>query len=148
MVEAIELIVLSFLASLGFAIVFQVRGVNLLIAAAGGAIIRTVYILLQMFIPYRILYAGLAAMAAAFFAELVATKKKTPATLFLYPSIIPLIPGDLIYYTIGGLVLGDKDTFMNNGIDCLLALLGICIGFVVASTITVYLSKFALAKET
>ena len=43
MVESIELIVLSFLASLGFAIVFQLRGKNLIIAAAGGAIVRTVY---------------------------------------------------------------------------------------------------------
>ncbi len=147
MVESIELIVLSFLASLGFAIVFQLRGKNLIIAAAGGAIVRTVYILLQMFIPYRILYAGLAAMAAAFFAEIIATKKKTPATMFLYPSIIPLIPADLIYYTLGGLVLGEQDTFVNNGIECILALVGICIGFVVASTITVYVRRFAASSD-
>lgn len=146
MVESIELIALSFLASLGFAILFQIRGRDLFIAACGGAIIRTVYILFQMFIPYRILYAGLAALCAAFFAELVATKKKTPATYFLYPSIIPLIPGDLIYYTMGGLVLGEPDTFVNNGIDCLLALIGICIGFVVASTVTYYIRRFAQAK--
>ncbi|MCR4610593.1 MAG: threonine/serine exporter family protein, partial [Lachnospiraceae bacterium] len=142
-----ELIGLSFLASLGFAIIFQVRGKFLLIAGAGGALVRTVYIICQMFIPYRILYAGLAAMAAAIFAEIVSTKKNTPATVFLYPFIIPLIPADLIYYTIGGLILGETNTFVENGIDCLLALLGISIGFVVASTISHYIRKFALSKE-
>ena len=148
MVENIELIVLSFFASIGFAIVFQVRGKDLLLAGLGGAITRFVYIIFMTFIPYRILYAGLAAIVAAFFAELVASKKKTPATVFLYPSIIPLIPGDLIYYTMGGLVLSDTATFYKNGIDCILALLGICVGFVVASTISHYVRKFALAKES
>ena len=37
MVENMELIVLSFLASIGFAIVFQVRGKDLLLAGLGGA---------------------------------------------------------------------------------------------------------------
>jgi len=147
MVENIELIVLSFLASIGFAIVFQVRGKDLLLAGLGGAITRFFYIIFMAFIPYRILYAGLAAIVAAFYAEIVATKKKTPATVFLYPSIIPLIPGDLIYYTMGGLVLSDTATFTKNGIDCLLALVGIAVGFVVASTITFYIRKFVAAKE-
>lgn len=147
MVENMELIALSFLASIGFAIVFQVRGRDLLLAGLGGAITRFVYIIFMAFIPYRIVYAGLAAIVAAFYAEIVATKKKTPATVFLYPSIIPLIPADLIYYTMGGLVLSDTDTFYNNGIDCLLALVGISVGFVVASTISYYIRKVAAMKN-
>ncbi len=147
MVENMELIVLSFFASIGFAIVFQVRGRDLLLAGLGGAVTRFVYIIFMTFIPYRIVYAGLAAIVAAFYAEIVASKKKTPATVFLYPSIIPLIPADLIYYTMGGLVLSDTDTFYTNGIDCLLALVGISVGFVVASTISYYIRKFASAKS-
>lgn len=148
MVESIELIVISFLASLGFAIVFQIRGKDLLLAGLGGAVTRFFYIIFMAFIPYRLVYAGLAAIIAAIYAEILATLKKTPSTVFLYPSIIPLIPGDLIYYTIGGLILGQMDTFSTNGINCLLALVGISVGFVLASTFSHYVRRYHLVTGT
>ncbi len=148
MVESIELIIVSFLASLGFAIVFQIRGKDLLWAGLGGAVTRLFYMIFMAFIPYRIVYAGLAALVAAIYAELLATYKKTPSTVFLYPSIIPLIPGDLIYYTFGGLILGEMDTFGKNGLDCIFSLVGISVGFVLASTIAHYVRRYHVVSGT
>ena len=147
MLSNVEVVILSFFASLGFGIVFQIRKQDLLYAAFGGMLIRIVYLLLMAFIPYRIVYAALAAFFAAVYAEILAYYKKTPATLFLYPSIIPLIPGDLFYYTMGGIVMSDRELFASNAVECILALLGISIGFVISSSISHYMRRFRIAKN-
>ena len=146
MLSNVEIVILSFFASLGFGIVFQIRRNDLLYAALGGMLTRIVYLLLMAFIPYRIVYAALAAFFAAAYAEVVAYYKKTPATLFLYPSIIPLIPGDLLYYTMGGIVMSDAQLFASNAVECILALVGISIGFVVSSSVSHHVRRFRLAK--
>lgn len=137
----IELVILSFVASLGFGIVFQIQKKDLIYAGLGGALTRIVYIILMMFIPYRIVYAACAAFMAALYSEILGHKKKSPATMFLYPSIIPLIPGDLFYYTMAGIVLSKPDMFVDYAIDCVLALIGISIGFVLCSTFSHYARK-------
>jgi uncharacterized membrane protein YjjB (DUF3815 family) len=141
MLENVELVILSFFASLGFGIVFQIRKSDLVYAGLGGAITRIVYLIFMAFIPYRIVYVGLAAFCASIYAEIMANHKKMPATVFLYPSIVPLIPGDLFYYTMGGIVLSNEELFRNNAVECLLALVGISIGFVISSSALHYIRQ-------
>jgi uncharacterized membrane protein YjjB (DUF3815 family) len=69
-----------------------------------------------------------------------------PATVFLYPAIVPLIPGDLFYYTMCGIVLSDRDMFEQNAGECLLALFGISIGFVLSSSILHYIRQIRIRK--
>lgn len=132
----VELVTLSIMASLGFAMVFEIHGRDLLFAAIGGGVIRIFFILLVYLMPtYRIAYMTLAAFIASLYADIVATFEKKPATVFLYPSIIPLIPGDLVLYTFFGVVWLNPDLFKQNGLESILALIGICTGFVLSSTI-------------
>ena len=49
----------------------------------------------------------LAAAFAIVYAELLARWLKTPATLFVVPSILPLVPGGSLYYTMSSAVHGD-----------------------------------------
>ena len=147
MLSNVEIVILSFFASLGFGIVFQIRKEDLVYAALGGMFTRIVYLLLMSFVPYRIVYAALAAFFAAVYAEILAFYKKTPATLFLYPSIIPLIPGDLFYYTMGGIVMRNGELFTTNAVECLLALVGISIGFVLSSSISHYMRRFRITRN-
>lgn len=146
MLENIELIILSFIASLGFGIVFQIKKSYLVYAGLGGLITRVGYIVLMSFISHRIIYAAGAAGIASVYAELLAKKTKNSSTLFLYPAIIPLIPGDLIYYTMGGVVVGNNEVFVQYAGECILALLGISIGFVVCSSAAHYVKKHKLQK--
>lgn len=132
----LELILLSITASLGFSMVFEIHGKDLIFAALGGGLIRVFFILLIYAIPtYRIAYMTLAAFIAALYADIVATFQKKPATVFLYPSIIPLIPGDLVLYTFFGVIWLNSDLFKQNGLESMLALVGICTGFVLSSTL-------------
>ncbi|MGN0297661.1 MAG: threonine/serine exporter family protein [Lachnospiraceae bacterium] len=139
MAQYIEIIGLSILASIGFAIVFQIDKKDLIYAGLGGGITRIVYLIFMTFIPYRIVYIALAAFVSALYAEMVSGYKHTPATYYLYPSIIPLIPGDLFYYMCAGLIVGDTEMFENYAIQCTLALVGLGIGFVVCSSFSNYM---------
>ena len=89
----------------------------------------------------RLLYVTLSATAAALFAECLAVMRRQPSTYFLYPAIIPLIPGDLFFYALVNLYLGNKTGFEANGIECLLSLSGLSIGFVLSSTVLHHVRK-------
>ena len=142
MVESLKLIVCSFGASLGFGVVFRIEKKLLLWAGIGGAVTRCVYLFLTANIEQRFVYCVFAAMSAALFAECMAVWKKTPATVFLYPSVVPLIPGDLLYYTMVGIILKDGDMAKSYAWECVQALLGIGIGFVVISMVVYYKRKY------
>ena len=48
-------------------------------------------------------------LAVALYAELLARVLKTPSTVLLYPSTVPLLPGSAIYYAMQYLLWGQPD---------------------------------------
>ncbi len=144
--SSFELIILTLLASAGFSIVFNIQLKDLPFAALGGVIVRVVYILFQLIIPYRFVYTLLAAFFAALYSEILAMVKKEPSTLNLYPAVVPLIPGDLFYYVALGLVWRNGELITQFGPDLVLTLVGISVGFVVCSTIVHYVRKFRFLR--
>lgn len=147
MVESLKLIFFSFTASLGFGVVFHIEKKNLLLAGFSGALVRCVYLVFLEFIDERIVYSLLAAMFAALYAELMAMYRKVPSTVFLYPAIIPLIPGDLLYNTAVNFILQDTPLMLRNAADCALTLTGMSIGFVLISTFTYYRRIYYAGKD-
>lgn len=65
-------------------------------------------------------------------------RQKMTSTVFLYPAIIPLIPGDLLYKTAVNLLLQDTPQMLANARNCVLSLAGMSIGFVLISTFIYY----------
>ena len=147
MLHNIYIVILSFLASLGFSIVFQMEKKHLIYAGLGGALTRIVYLILMAATENRAVYMTFAAISAALYAEWMADRKHTPSTTFLYPSIIPLIPGDLIYNAIVGLVLQDAEQLKINGTALIVALFWMSVGFVLTSTIAHYIRKNRLIRK-
>ena len=140
--EVVRLVVLSFFASIGFGIVFRIRGLDLIPAGLGGALTRFVYIMMMQVTNERLIYITVAATFAALYGELLANISKDPSTFFIYPSIIPLIPGDLFYYAMLGIIQTDAQMFTTNGSQCLLSLAGMSIGFVLSSTVAHHIRMF------
>lgn len=136
MVENTVLIIYSFFASLGFGIVFRIEKNSLCFAGLGGALTRCAYLLFLSITDKTLIYSLFAAMAAALYAECMATWKKVPSTLFLYPSIIPLVPGELLYNTVVNFILQDAPKMLYNARECAVRLAGISVGFVLVSTFT------------
>lgn len=147
MVENISLILFSFTASFGFGVVFHIEKKNLMLAGAGGALVRCVYLILLKMIDERIVYSILAAMFAALYAEIMAMYRKVPSTVFLYPAIIPLIPGDLLYNTAVNFILQDTAAMLSNAGKCALTLAGMSVGFVIISTFTYYRRLYYAGKS-
>ena len=149
LLRSFELVVLSFIASAGFGVVFNIQWRDLIYAAVGGTIVRIVYIALQAVIPdYRFIFTIVAAFCAALYSEILALAKKEPSVLYRYPSIIPLIPGDLFFYVAAGIIWGNTSLIATHGPTLGFVLVGISLGFVLCSTIVHYIRKFKYLRKT
>lgn len=135
------LILLSFSASACFGITFRIPIQDLWLAGLGGALTRIALISFSALIPNRLIFMTISASIAGLYAEYLAVQRRQPSIYFVYPSIIPLIPGDLFFYSLSGLFLGDSAWVKSNGVNCILSLLGLSMGFVLSSTVSHYVRK-------
>ncbi len=96
--EMIYSFIFAFIATMAFAILFQSPKKILLTDGLIGAVGWIVFIGIRAELDYSSFYANFfAAMALALLSELSARIFKQPATVFVIPGIIPLVPGLGIY---------------------------------------------------
>ena len=124
----------AFLSSLGFSMLFGVRRRFLLPAALGGLLCWGVYLGMDAWLGREFLSCLVAAALAVIYAELHARLLKTPATLFVVPAILPLVPGGSLYYAMENAVHGRMEAAASFGQKTLVVALAIAAGisFVVA----------------
>ncbi len=105
------------LASTGFALVFELRRWQHIVAASfAGAMSWLVYLMADDFVgPIGCNF--LATVAVALLAEIFARMFKAPATVFLITGIIPLVPGGGLYSTLDALIDGNMALFAEKGIE-------------------------------
>lgn len=86
------------------------------------------YVFLTVLIP---------TLFAAILSEIIARVIKTPATVILVPSIIAVVPGSSLYYTMEAIVSPKMSTMPASewGVICLLTLLGIAVGICTATVL-------------
>lgn len=145
--SSVTFVILSFLASLGFAIVFHMKKEYLFYAGLGGGLTRIVFLIAMSYTDSRSVYVCIAAMFASAYAFVISNMKNTPSTVFLYPSIIPLIPGDLLYYAMEGLVNLNMAQFCSYGLDLLIACIWMGLGFVIIVTGVYYVRKMKDTRQ-
>lgn len=115
MKDVILQLVMAFVGSLGFAMLFHLRKTLWISASLGGVVCWGCY-LLVLYLSNQIFVAGLAASAlAAVYADILASRKRAPVPLFLIPSIVPLIPGSTLYYTMSAAVQGNTEEVSHYG---------------------------------
>ena len=107
MTEAIVQILTAFLGSLGFALLFGLRRRFVLPAALGGMLTWGVYLLLSRLVASAFLACLVASACAVLYAELLARLLHSPATVFVIPAVIPLVPGGSLYYAMSCVVQKD-----------------------------------------
>lgn len=125
----------AFLGALGFSILFHIHGVRLLVAALGGLLTWAFYLWVSRFDPSVLIVNILAACFSAAYAELMARLLKSPATIFVIPSVIPLVPGGSLYYAMYSAVTGDTLAFARYSSLTWNAALGIAIGIAVVTSL-------------
>lgn len=111
MSEHILTIITAGTSSLGFAAIYNVRGIHLVFPVIGGIIARLLYIILSP-VSSEIVSTFIAVVFLSFYTELSARIIKTPTTTFLIPNIIIFIPGGLLYQSIRSFMTGDTYNFL------------------------------------
>ena len=104
-----------FMACMGFCIVFDIRSPQHLgVASLGGSLGWLVY-LLASGLNSDLLQFFIASCVISAYSECMARVFKAPVTGFLILSILPLVPGNGIYYTMEYCISGQVDQFISTG---------------------------------
>ena len=67
--------------------------------------------------------------------------KKAPFTVFMVPSLFPLVPGRALYYSMVGFMTHDKELFIDNIVASVEIAFGIAIGIMLANVFNVFYLK-------
>lgn len=135
-------VIMSLLGSIGFGILFNLRGRRLMLAGLGGMLGWIIYLILYRITGHEVMSYGLATVLTTLYSQAMARIVKSPATLFLVPSVVPMLPGGYLYYSMLYAVSGDWDNFLAEGVLTLSTAAAIAVGMMVGSSL--YASLLAL----
>lgn len=130
------------LGTLGFNILFNIRGKKLVLATLGGLISWAVFLALEPVFPGEAMRYFLSAAVITVYGEVLARLEKTPTTTFLVPSIIPLIPGGALYYTMNYALNKQWSQFAHQAFYTLQLALSLAVGIIAVTTLVRLLTVF------
>jgi len=127
----------SFLATMGFGILFNVPRKSLLIGGLVGMIGWIIYVVLTVNLQLNMIAATLiAAFGVATISQILARLKKMPVTVFSIAGIIPLVPGGMAYETIRQFIQNNYDEGIRLATVTLLMAGSIAFGLIISGVIT------------
>lgn len=109
----------SFMATAFFALLMQAPKKSVLVSSAIAAAGYCCYFLTSTYFNDLLGY-FLGALIIALMGEFAARRLKMPATIFIFPGVIPLVPGMGLYRTMLAMVQGSLDKAFSTGIYTLL----------------------------
>lgn len=116
-------------ASLAFALFFDVRKSLLVIATLGGVITWAIYLLYSEYVSADAFTPTFVASCfAAVFSEVLARRFRTPTSTFFITSVIPLVPGRALYFTMKCALMGSWAECGGFGLLTLQFVVGIALG--------------------
>ena len=145
--DILKLVIYGTIGAAGFAILFYIKPKHVPLAALGGAIATFVYAVTDMLGVDLFVSNFLATLVCVVYANLLARAMKTPSLVFITASIIPLVPGGSLFYTMSNIILGDSAAARIYGLNTLKIALGIAGGIVIESLVVSIMSKIFHPKK-
>ena len=136
MMDTLIQILMGALGTLGFNILFHIRGRKLLFATLGGVISWAVFLAFAPILPDEAARYFLSAVVITIYAEVMARLEKTPTTTFLVPSAVPLIPGSSLYYTMNYALNQQWDDFGKRAIYTLELAVSLALGIIAVTILS------------
>lgn len=130
--------IFSFLASFSFAVFFRAPKKSLFATGITGAIGWVVYFLFGT----TVTSAFLGALTVGILGETFARAHKKPATIYITPGIIPLVPGAGTYYTMLSLLKNDYTLFAKYAVETFFTAAAIAIGVIFSSIFSMSIKQF------
>ncbi|AVQ16706.1 threonine/serine exporter family protein [Fusobacterium gonidiaformans] len=121
--------------TLGFGVLFNVKGNNLLHTCIAGGISWAVYLFCSTHSCSLSFSYFLATFILSLYSEIIARIKKTPVTSILIAAMIPLAPGGGIYYTMLHILQKNYPLALSKGVDTLIIAGSMAIGVFSASAL-------------
>ncbi len=137
----------AFLASLGFGVLFNIRGKNLFFAALGGSISWFVYLLSKNNNNSEIFSLFISSIAFSVYSEICARVLKTPVTTIIICALIPLVPGAGMYYTMYEIISGNSSQALELGLSTIASAGTLALGIIFVSTITKQVTNLKRIKK-
>lgn len=108
----------TFIATFSFSVLANIRGKNLVFASLGGGITWFLYLFSSSYLHIPNIFCFfIASIFASTYSEIMARVLKAPVTTFIISSIIPLVPGGGMYYTMYETVQGNVNSSLTLGIQ-------------------------------
>lgn len=126
--------VYAFLSTAGFAVFFNIPRDSVIKSSFGGAISWIVYIISSKLFSSSIASTFLAAITVGFLGELMAKHFRKPASIFIIPGIVPLVPGAGMYYTMLAIIDKNFTSAAEFGTEAIFIAITIAIGIIVSSS--------------
>ena len=127
--------VMIFVACTGFFILFNVHDWGSILCALGGVFTWMTYLLCRDLGMSIYSMNFFAAVVSALYAEILARSRKYPVTSYLVISLLPLVPGAGIYYTMSLGLGGDVQAAVHKGLETAGVAGSIAVAILLVSTI-------------
>ena len=142
-----EQTLVSFIASLGFGIIFNIKGIKLIFASIGGSLSWFCYLYLNNNGMSTILSLFISSIIFSIYSEICARYLKTPVTTIVVCALIPLVPGAGMYNTMYETILGNIKGAVELGLNTLASAGTLALGVIFVSTITKQVTNIKKMKE-
>lgn len=126
-------LVLGFFATIGFAVYFYAPIDSVLATGLAGGLSWVLYYIVLNITNDKIIGTFLGAFLVGILGEFLAIKMKKPATVFITPGIVSLVPGAGMYYTMLHLVQKDYTQAAITGSETLFIAAAIAMGIIVST---------------
>ncbi len=133
--ESFFQVFLASIGSIGFAAALNAKRERIPIMGSGGGLSWGIH-LLSFFITDSIFTSSIISSSFAYLYSAVFSKiQKAPINVFFAPTIIPMLPGGGLYYTVYSLIEENKKNFYSFGKETLHTSLGLVIGYIFCSVV-------------
>ena len=139
--ELIKQFILSFISTVGFSILFSAPKETLSYAGFVGASGWSIYYITSNLFSSNIAGTFFAALTVGLLGEVFARSNKKPATLYITPGILPLVPGAGMYYTMFALVEKDFLLAADKGAETFFIAAAIAIGIIISSIFSISITR-------
>lgn len=123
------------IATVSFAILFRLRARYLVLAGIGGGITYFIYYVINAGFGALFAASFFASIFSALYSEVCARVKRAPATLFIFPCAISIVPGGSLYRTMISLISADYDAAWDYFGDTMSVAMGIAGGLIFVSLV-------------
>jgi len=122
-----------------FAVIYHVKGRHLFYTLIGGGVTTVILMsLLALTDGHNLLSNIAAAFAGGVYCMVCAYCRKAPSTVFLIPTLFPLVPGRNLYFAMIALVRHSRIQFVDNFAAAVEISFGIAVGVLLSSLFDIF----------